>query len=199
MRSLIRRAAGWIGADRSPLRRPMDRFEGALRVVLVVGFLIGAPLVATAAGHLTQLVGLRQVRQEASWRRVQAMLLRPAPPRYYGYGSMMTYRVPGRWRTPSGATRSGLVPVRTGAPAGARVSIWVDGTGRMTGRQPITTSMVQVRTLLAEIGSVAALAAALLAVAVLARLLLNRRRMAYWGIEWACFGPRWSARRWPRS
>ncbi len=199
MRPLIRRAAGWIGADRNPLRRPMDRFEGALRVVLVLGFLIGGALIAPAAGHLTQLAGLRQVGREASWRQVKAVLLQPAPPRYYGYGSMTTYWVPGRWRAPSGATRAGMVPTRAGVRAGARVSIWVDRAGMLTGRHPMTTSMVQVRTMLTEIGSVAGLAVVLLAVAGLARLLLNRRRMTYWGIEWACFGPRWSTRRWPRS
>src|SRR6266704_4696698 len=69
MRSLTRRIAGWIGADGNPLRRPMDRFEGAVRLILVLGFLIAGPLVAPAAGHLTHAAGLRQVRREASWRQ----------------------------------------------------------------------------------------------------------------------------------
>ena len=199
MRLLIRRAARWIGADGNPLRRPVDRLESMLRLAFVLGFLIAAPLIAPATAHQAQAAGLRQVRQEASWRQVSAVLLRPAPPQFYGYGSMADYFVAGRWRSPSGVMRRGMVPARTGQQAGARVSIWVDWDGRMTGRHPTTPGMVQVRTVLTAIGSVAGLGAALFVLAGIVRVLLNRRRMTYWGIEWACFGPRWSARRWPRS
>jgi hypothetical protein len=67
------------------------------------------------------------------------------------------------------------------------------------GRHPMTVGMVKVRTVLVEFLTIVGVALALLALGGLVRLLLNRRRMAYWGIEWACFGPRWSTRRWPRS
>lgn len=170
-----------------------------MRALLVIAFLICGPLIAPAAGHLTEADGLREVHREASWRQVDAVLLRPAPPQYYGYGSMATFWVAGRWRAPSGVTREGMVPTRTGVPAGAKVSIWVDWAGRVTGRRPLTVDMVKVRTVLAGFLSVAGLGLALLIVTGLLRLLLNRRRMAYWGIEWACFGPRWSTRRWPKS
>ena len=177
----------------------MDRFEGAVRLILVLTFLIAAPLLAPAAGQLTEVSGLRQVHQEASWRQVDAVLLRSAPPQYYGYGSMATFWVAARWRAPSGATRRGVIPTRTGVQAGTKVSIWIDDAGRVTGRRPMTVAMVKVRAVLAEFLAVAGAAIALLALGGLVRLLLNRRRMAYWGIEWACFGPRWSTRRWPRS
>jgi len=177
----------------------MDRLEGAVRLILVLTFLVVAPLLAPAAGHQTEISGLRQVRQEASWRQVNAVLLRSAPPQYYGYGSMATFWVAARWRAPSGATRRGVVPTRTGVEAGTKVSIWVDTAGRVTGRHPMTVGMVKVRAVLVEFLTVTGVALALLALGGLVRLLLNRRRMAYWGIEWACFGPRWSTRRWPRS
>ena len=196
---MIRRAAGWIGADRNPLRRPVDRFEAGLRLVLLIGFLIAAPLIAAAAGRATHAAGLREIRHEASWRQVSAVLLRPAPPRSSGYGALTTYWVPGRWRAPSGAPRSGMVPAFAGALKGDTVSVWVSRNGQLTGRRPMTTAMVQVRTVLAAAGSVAGLGVVLLVAAAMIRLLLNRRRLAWWGIEWACFGPRWSARRWPRS
>jgi len=63
----------------------------------------------------------------------------------------------------------------------------------------MTMTMVEVRSVLLAVGSVVGLAVALLLLVGLVRALLNRRRIAYWGIEWACFGPRWSTRRWPRS
>jgi hypothetical protein len=177
----------------------MDRFEGAVRLILVFTFLIAAPLLAPAAGHQSELAGLRQVHQETSWRQVDAVLLRSAPPQYYGYGSMATFWVAARWRAPSGAIRTGVVPTRTGVQAGTKISVWVDGAGRVTGRRPMTVGVVKVRTFLVEFLTVAGVALALLLLGGLVRLLLNRRRMAYWGIEWACFGPRWSTRRWPRS
>jgi hypothetical protein len=36
---------------------------------------------------------------------------------------------------------------------------------------------------------------ALLIVSGFVRYLLDRRRLAIWGIEWAAFGPRWTTRR----
>jgi len=196
---LIRRISRSIGIDRNPLRRPIDRFECALRLMLVLAFVICGPLLAPATAQLSQVAGLAEVHREASWRHVDAVLLRPAPSRLSGYGSMATFWVAGRWRAPSGAIREGMVPTRTGVPAGTKVRIWVDWAGRLTGRRPLTVGMVQTRSVLFEIGSVAGLAAGLFVLAWLIRLMLNRRRMAYWGIEWACFGPRWTTRRWPRS
>jgi hypothetical protein len=170
-----------------------------LRVLFLLGFLVGVPLVAPAAGHFTHVAGVRQVRQESSWRQVSAVLLQSAPPTYYGYRSVATYWVAGRWRAPSGATRSGMIPTTTGARKGDKVSIWVDPSGRQMAGRPMTLSIVQVRTVMAEVGSAVGLGLALLVLAGLIRLLLNRRRLAHWGIEWACFGPRWSTRRWPGS
>jgi hypothetical protein len=196
---LIRRIARSIGADRNPLRRPIDRFENAIRLLLVLAFVICGPLLAPAAAHLSQVAGLEEVQREASWRQVDAVLLHPAPSRFAGYGSMATFWVAGRWRAPSGATKVGMVPTRTGMPAGTKVRIWVNWTGRVTGRHPLTVGMVRARSALFGIASVACLAAGLLLLAWLIGMVLNRRRMAYWGIEWACFGPRWTTRRWPRN
>jgi len=196
---LIKRIARSIGADRNPLRRPIDRFESGIRLLLMLAFVIGAPLLAPATAHLSQVAGLAQAQRETSWRQVDAVLLHPTPSRFAGYGSMATFWVAGRWRAPSGATRVGMVPTRTGMPAGSKVRIWVSWTGRVTGRQPLTAGMVQARSALFGIASVAGLAAGLLLLAWLIGLVLNRRRMAYWGIEWACFGPRWTTRRWPRN
>lgn len=198
-RPLYLRIACWAGIDGNPLRRGVDKFETGLRFVFVLAFVLGAVLLAPAAGRMAEAAGVRQVRQEASWREVSAVLLRPPPPQFYGYGSMSTYWVAGRWRTPSGAIRSGMIPVRSGIPAGGRVSVWVDRSGALTGRHPMTMAMVRLRSALIELGTVAGLAVVLAAAAGVAALLLNRRRMIAWGIDWACFGPRWTTRRWPRS
>ena len=170
-----------------------------MRIVLVVAFLVGAPLLGPATRHMADVAGLAQVHSEVSWRQVEAVLERPAPRQFYGYGSLATFWVPGQWQAPSGASRHGLVPAKTGDPAGAKVRVWVDWAGQVMNRHPMTIGMVRSRAMLIEIGSMAGLALVLLLLAGVTRLLLNRRRMLYWGIEWACFGPRWSTRRWPRS
>jgi hypothetical protein len=196
---LRKRITRWIGADRNPLRRPIDRFESVVRIVLVLAFLIGAPLLGPATRHLADVTGFAQVHREVSWRQVQAVLERPAPRQFYGYGSMATFWVPGRWQGPSGVNKHGLVPAKSGAPAGSKVRVWVDGAGRVMNRHPMTVGMVRTRAILVEIGSIVGLALVLLLFAGMTRMMLNRRRMLNWGIEWACFGPRWSTRRWPRS
>jgi hypothetical protein len=196
---LSKRIKRWLGVDGNPLRRPVDRFESAVRVALVLAFLIGAPMLAPATRHLVEVAGLQEVHREASWRQVQAVLVRSAPRQFYAYGSMATFWVPGRWQAPSGGMRNGLVPAKTGDPAGGRVRVWVNWAGQVMNRHPMTIGMVKVRSVLLEIGTVVALALVLLLLAGLTRICLNRRRMLHWGIEWACFGPRWSTRRWPRN
>jgi hypothetical protein len=198
-RPSIRRIAGWLGADGNPLRRRIDRVEVALRVLLVLGFVVAVWFAVPVAGRVATADGMRQVRQESSWRQVAAVLLKPAPPRSYGYGSMATYWVPARWHAPSGAIRKGNVPTRTGVQAGSAISIWVNRAGRQTGRRPMTASLVGVRSVLIELLTVASLAAVVAAIAGLIRWLTNRRRIREWGLEWACFGPRWTTRRWPRN
>jgi hypothetical protein len=177
----------------------MDKWESAARITLLIAFLVAAPLLAPVAGHFTATNGMREVRQEKSWREVTAVLTLPAPRQFYGYGSSATFWVPARWRAPSGVRRTGDVPTRAGAPAGSPISIWVTWAGQVTGRQPLTAGLVQVREVLAEIGSVAGLAIVVLLLLGLLRLGLNRRRMTYWAVEWACIGPRWTTRRWPKT
>jgi len=63
----------------------------------------------------------------------------------------------------------------------------------------MTQAMVGLRSALIEVGTVAALAILLSAFGALAAYMLNRRRMTSWGLDWACFGPRWTTRRWPRN
>lgn len=190
-----RRIACWAGLDGNPLRRGIDRTERALWMLLAVAFLIAVPIVTPMAGQAARSAGLSEVRTQRSWREVSAVLVRRAPAQFYGYNSQMTVWVPGRWRAPSGARRTGLVPAQPDTAPGSVVKIWVNRDGQMTGKRPLSSSAVGVR-----VAAVESLAATLLAVlalllAWLVRWCSDRRRMTYWGIEWACFGPRWSTRR----
>ena len=126
------------------------------------------------------------------------MLLARAPAGLRDYDSPATVWEPARWRAPSGAMRSGLVPAGPGTPAGATVLIWVTGSGRYAGMAPLITGLVTFRVVTIEVITASGLAALALLAGVAVRWFGNRRRMAYWAIEWACFGPRWSARHRPR-
>ncbi|HVB44036.1 MAG TPA: hypothetical protein VNF47_15215 [Streptosporangiaceae bacterium] len=199
LRRSMRRIAGWAGVDGNPLRRRVDRLESAVWIVLVLAFLVAGPMLTPVTGRLADTDGRREVTAERAWREVTAVLLHPAPQQFYGYSSAATFWERGRWRSPSGARLTGLIPVQSGTPAGALVKIWVNRAGQVTGRRPLTAGLVTLRVVLVEVLTIAGLAVALLAFAGMLRWLLNRRRMAYWAMEWSCFGPRWSSKRWPRS
>jgi hypothetical protein len=190
----IRRIAGWAGVDRNPLRRGIDRVERAAWMILVLAFFAVLPLVVPMAGQASHVSGMAEVKQERSWQPVNAVLLRHAPYRFYGYTTGAVW-VSGRWQAPGGRTQYGLVPTVLGAPAGTVVKVWVTNTGQLTSNHPLTVGAVSARVLAMKVLAAVGLAATLLLVAGLIRLLTNRRRMAYWGCEWAFIGPRWSTRR----
>jgi len=194
MRRGTRCVARYLGADGNPLWRGIDRFERAVWVLLATGFLVAAPVLVPMAGRAAASVSLGQVRQERSWREVKATLLQRAPDHFSGYSTAQNVWVHGRRQAPSGRIRVGMIPALPGTPAGAVVPIWVDRAGQLTGEQPLTGSLVSARVVAIEVLAAAALAMIALLTAAFVRWLANRRRMAYWTIEWDCIGPHWSAR-----
>ena len=195
VRPPIQRVAGWAGVDRNPLRRGIDRVERALWIILALAFFASVPLLVPMVGQAARVDSLQQVRQESSWREVNAVLLKHAPNEVYGYNTTGTVWVTGRWRAPSGGVRTGLVPTSVGAPAGTVVKVWVDNAGQLTGGHPLSAGDVGEQVLGIEILLVIGLGVTAVGLGGLARWLANRRRMACWRAEWACFGPRWSTRR----
>ncbi|HXS61368.1 MAG TPA: hypothetical protein VN767_00740, partial [Streptosporangiaceae bacterium] len=189
-----RRVVRFAGADGNPLRRGIDRMERALWILLLIGFLSAAPMLAPMAGRAAQSSSSGQVRNERSWREVRAVLLQRSPDHFYGYSSSEADWVRGRWRAPTGRVMTGMIPAEPGTPAGTSVPIWVDHDGRLTHGQPLTAGLVSARVVAVEVLAVAGLAIFALLLAAGIRWFTNRRRMTYWTIEWDCFGPRWSAR-----
>src|SRR5215471_21772456 len=73
-RRWLRRVRGWW-PDRNPLHRCCDRAEAAIVTVLVAVFLVGAPLLALAAGRQAHDSGPRPGQaQRADWHQVPAVL-----------------------------------------------------------------------------------------------------------------------------
>jgi hypothetical protein len=122
---LSKRITRWIWADRNPLRRPIDRFESVVRILLVLAFLVGAPLLGPATHHLADVAGVAQVRREVSWRQVDAVLQRPSPRQFYGYGSLATFACLPLARTVWSQQTCGRTG-RLAILAGSKVRVWVD-------------------------------------------------------------------------
>jgi hypothetical protein len=172
----------WPG--RNPLRRTVDRVEGAVVGVLAVAFLAGAPLAAVAAYGYGAHAGRVQ---RAAWHQVPAVLLATAP----AFGYQPEARA--RWTVPGGARRTGMVPAPPGARAGSTVRVWTDAAGRPAD-PALQLLQVKGQAALAVTLAPVLLGAVLLAAGLLAHHLLGRRRLAAWEAEWRAIGPQWSTR-----
>ena len=164
-------------------------------MILVLAFFAVGPVVVPMAGQAARAGAMAEVKQERSWQQVNAVLLRHAPYQVYGYTTSGAVWVAGRWQAPGGRTRYGMVPTVLGAPAGTVVKVWETETGQLTNNRPMTIRAVAGRVLFIKVLAAIGLAVTLLVLAGLMRWLMNRRRMTYWGCEWASIGPRWSTRR----
>jgi hypothetical protein len=186
------RLVRWL-AWRNTLRRPLDRIEGTVLVVLTA--------VLFAAMAVASIVGVRTYQSQraasAGLRPVVAVLSQAAP-LYYGSRAQLG-QAEARWRDPGGSEKSGVLTASTapgilGAAAGAQIPVWLNRSG-----QPATPPVGQVAMIvnaLAPATSVAGGAGITLLVCYgLCRLVLDRRRLAAWESAWSLTGPRWTTRR----
>src|SRR5215467_5026358 len=133
IRKRARRLACQLGLDANPLRRRTDKIATSLAALLLLVFLVGAPLLAAAAYGWAGRVGAAEQRAERSWREVPAVLLKSVPaPNPFASGLFGYTWVPARWVAPDGQARYGNIAVETGMAAGRSVPIWVDAAGRPT-------------------------------------------------------------------
>jgi hypothetical protein len=180
--------------DGNPLRRTTDRVEGIVMALLIGAFLTGAPLAALAAGHAAAVTGSRVEHAQASWHPVAAVLLRNAPPDSHPVSqASLEALVPARWTAPDGTRRSGKVYAPAGTKAGSTVQVWADGSGRLT-HVPLRPGDVAGEIALAASLTTVAVAVVLAVAGLLARWVLDRRRLAAWDARWKATGPQWTGR-----
>ena len=167
------RMARGLWPDRNPLRRPSDRAEAGMLAVLIMAFLVGAPVLALIAWRVAASVTFTTVdAQHAGWRQVSAVLLTDAPASGY-----YDPPVPATWTAPDGARQQGTVYPEPGARAGAATPIWVTAAGRQMA-WPMTPSQAG-----GQAGVIAGLVVAFWAMilwgaGLLGRHLIDARRMA---------------------
>jgi hypothetical protein len=192
------RARGWslrrqarLLMSPNKLRRPSDRIEAAIVVLLAAVFL--------AAVAAAPYLGVRAYR----WERVRAAHLHPAVAVLSGSGPTNSYwtgygQATARWRAADGQWRSGTLTTETapgiaGAPAGTRVRVWLTGSGEPA--DPPVSGLSEVfGVVMLAFAALCVTGVALAACYCLPRLVLDRRRLAGWASDWALTGPQWTTR-----
>ncbi|BCL24659.1 hypothetical protein ACPCBX_00850 [Streptomyces tuirus] len=181
MKSSERMTVRWWRWRRNALKRRVDVVEAWVVLAGWVLALLGGVVAGlVAAGTVEQAVE----RQRAESRQVPAVVVKdaPGPP---SAGAASDHRVWGkvRWTAPDGSTHRDEARVPPRAPAGSTLSVWVNRSGDLT-TPPVSSGEAWLHTVMAgALGGVFAGSAALGAT-WLARLLLDRRRMAQWDAEW---------------
>jgi hypothetical protein len=180
----------FIGPNK--LRRRTDRAESAIVLLLLAVFLA----VVAAAPYL----GVRIYQSERAhaphlYPAVAVLSQRgPTGDGILGYGQAAA-----RWRAPDGQWRSGTLTTDTapgisGAPAGARVRVWLTGSGEPAAPPGSLAGRVFTAVLLTMDG-IGCAAIVLLILYWLCRRALDRRRLTAWESDWALTGPGWTTRR----
>jgi hypothetical protein len=160
---LVRLARLLIGSNK--LRRPSDRFEGAVIATLLAAFLAAVTMASLVSAHIYQ----SERAAESSLHPVIAVLTENGPIDVVdGAGEARA-----RWRVPDGKERSSMLstviaPGIGKASRGSRVRIWITRDGDW---------------------------AFLILCYWLSRLILDRRRLTAWEAAWARVGPRWTTHR----
>lgn len=173
----LARVLRWIGSDPNPLRRTSERVQARMVLLVIVGYVPIAMVMAGFAGHWAREAGVRaqhapRPRQVAAVVVTAAQATKPAAAVW----------VPARW-TVGNRTHTGEVPVPYGTPAGAVMRIWVDRSGQVA-RPPLTIAQVNDQVLTAQVVT-AVLTAESLALSLYGLCwYLNRRRLAQWDADW---------------
>jgi hypothetical protein len=190
----IWRFARTIGFGRNTLRRDIDRVEHLVLLLAVVFFLLAVPL-ALLAGIEVRQSGARTVATQPVAHQTVAVLVKDAPANPNGLpNGQSVVLAPGRWRTPSGATRTGMVPAYSADRAGSRETIWIDNAGNQVA-QPETTADVDRGAVLTVIALVMCVLICIGCGLWVIRRRLDRRRMATWDADWRATEPNWTKRR----
>ncbi len=173
------------------LRRPSDRLEGFLVILLAAAFLA----VAAAAPYVGERFYQAQRADAARLHAATAVLTQAGPSNDY---VTTIGEAAARWRAPDGRQVKGVLSTATapgisGAAAGTHVRVWLTGSGQPQA-PPVSAAESVFSSVILAIGAMLGVAVALLICYWLGRLAIDRRRLAKWTSEWSLTGPRWTTR-----
>jgi hypothetical protein len=185
----VRLARLFVG--RNKMRRPSDRLEGLVVVLLSAVFV--------AAIAAAPWFGARLYHSE----RAGAARLHPATAVLTERGPSESYlttagEANARWRAPDGREQTGVLttvtaPAISGAAAGSRVRVWLTESGQPQA-PPLGAFEATFSSVVFAFAAVCGAGIALVVCYWLCRVVLDRRRLAGWASEWSLTGPRWTTR-----
>jgi hypothetical protein len=129
--------------------------------------------------------------EQASWRQVPAVVLGNAGDPLALAEGMAPPQALVRWTAPDGTHRTDEVTVPAGMAAGQVVRVWINASGQFTG-PPLRHRQVTGDAIFAAVLAVLGLCLVVVLAGRLARLALDRRRLAAWDADWQATGPRWT-------
>jgi len=187
------RCARWLGLDRNPLRRPADRVEAWLRLLMLTLLLTAVPVTAIGFGLMANQVLTHQAQaQQRSDRLVSAVLTNQVPTSVVDpYVADPEVWAKARWTAPDGAARSGQILAPAGTRAGSAIPIWVNTAG-MTVNPPPRHQEVLAGSITFGVATGLMLILLLMGLRAAARRILDRQRLAAWDGEWRAIGPLWT-------
>ena len=183
---LVRR----LGFGRNSLRRSSDRLETVLLWCALVAALVMVPVSAMIGTSISSSLEASAARQRAVLHETQAKTVEDnerSIPDTPGSAVSLT-KV--SYVDPQGIERQGLASVVIGTPAGARVTIWLDQSGKVVAA-PRSRGDSQAFGATAGILSVFGSWLLLSGLFLLVRVPLNRRRLRDWDADWRTVAPRW--------
>jgi len=186
--------ARWLGLDRNPLRRTVDRVETFVRLTALILLLAGVPAGAIVAGRIGDQVFLHQAHaQQSSDHQITAVLSQNAPATgtVDPYSSVQTTWATARWTAPNGTAHSGQVLVPAGAPQGTPVRIWITAAGAITD-PPAGHGDVMAEVAVTVMVAGITLILLLFGAEALAIRSLDHWRFSAWDAEWRATGPQWT-------
>lgn len=131
------RGPGGISTRGLPVRAS-DRIQRWGRAILVLLFLLAAPLASATTGRGVHDAETRRAATLSATTKVEARLVSDAGGSTVDARAQSMVRAPVRWTQHDGHVRTAMVSVWAGSPAGITVPVWITAQGAVTSRGPAT-------------------------------------------------------------
>jgi hypothetical protein len=176
--------------DRNPLRRPSDRAETIIGIMLLVAFFAAAPFTARAAAAWTRALAEHARITALSTRyEVTAITLEEAPS---ASSTLMNQTwVGAQWTAPDRRQRTGPIQVPASTQKGSSERIWVAANGDVVA-PPLPVAELAALADRAAFAAITVLICLFLIAGSVFRHVINRQHLAAWDAEWAVTEPRWN-------
>ena len=120
-----------LGFGRNPMRRPSDRCEAALTVVVLVTALLMVPIGAAAGTSIREASETGAAEQRALLHQVRARTTEDTPALTGQEIGLVSWPVGVVWQDETGLDHRGRTDVAMGTKPNTEVTVWVDRSGAL--------------------------------------------------------------------